>query len=768
MAEGNPLLNGDVLIITFSNHTKRIKLYYYHHKVEFKEVKNLPIVKNIAQLQPIIFQFIEDFLRSRIEIAFEQSDALFNSEKLLSNILLIVDSNITPSFKTEIEDFYLWMLSSLRDNEFHKIFVEKSFKNPDTNKFEKVMDTLFADYHLSVSLLDAYYPSTFKTDQMAKSGEIDFKKFVFSQLVLNEVLQKCGTVTKVTKENLLKEAFKIAENFITSKEKTWNGELSVANKPIAFQLTSQKLALTIAEKEKTIRENKAQLQLVIPYNDINHLFSLLNNRKLSIALFKEDLDESFGKDSSEALLFFLNLGEKISPKETVPAKNSKISSHKELIINDFLELGDDEIYIADKLITGKTKNESVTIKEKPKRKWVLFAALFILVLTVVFAIPAIVSPPVKCNGNPLLLEIVKGNTQQVKKMVLACADYRNPEQQVITINKHDYTSPIILAIVNGDVDLLKFLNEKGEIPLDVQEKNTSNPALKGWSAPWTAVAFNQPKVLDYLIEQRVNMDTRQEKNGETPLIHAITLNNKYLVNKLLGAGADPDFSDSKGITPLLYTLALDLPDLAKILLSNGATIPPFLTKNEFNSRIKSEEMRKVVNDYDGIHLFSFLDAFQANSPFNRKINGSFINENEHLVFNNSLFRMYPFDLSPQANYQFSCYLAIPMTEESGDFGVIFSSLRNNKWSITINAIGDWQLKKNKETIKSGSIEMKRNVKEVRLRIKKDENQFEFRLNDSTLLTTTLPKQLGNYFGFQVENNFQGSNWIIEKYKLKEF
>ena len=79
-----------------------------------------------------------------------------------------------------------------------------------------------------------------------------------------------------------------------------------------------------------------------------------------------------------------------------------------------------------------------------------------------------------------------------------------------------------------------------------------------------------------------------------------------------------------------------------------------------------------------------------------------------------------------------------------------------------------KLKNNKETIKSGSIEMKRNVKEVRLRIKKDENQFEFRLNDITLLTTTLPKQLGNYFGFQVENNFQGSNWIIEKYKLKEF
>lgn len=751
MADGNSLLNGDVLIITFSNSTKRIKLYYYHHEVEFKEVKNLPIVQNIAQLQPIIFQFIEDFLRSRIEIAFEQSDTLFNAEKLSGNILLIVDSNITPSFKTEIEDFYLWMLASLKDNEFHKIFVEKSFKNPETNKFDKITDTLFADYHLSVSLLDAQKPSSFKTDQMTKSGKIDFKKLIFSQLVLNEVLQQSGTVTKVTKENVLKEAFRIAENFITSKEKIWSGELTVANKPVTFQLTSQKLELSVLEKEKTIRANKAQLQLVIPYNDINHLFSLLNNRKLSIAFFKEALDESFGKDSSETLLFFLNLGEKISPKEIVFETNDKDSSHEKWVDSDLSDVRDTE----------------VSTREKPKKKWVMFAALFILILSVVFAIPSIISPPVQCNGDPLLLEMIKGNTQQVKRMVLACAEYRNPEQQMITVQQHDYTSPIILAVVNGDIDLLTFLNEKGEIPLEIQEKNTTNPALKGWSAPWAAVAFNQPKVLDYLIEQRVNMDTRQEKNGESPLIRAITLRNKYLVNKLLGAGADPDFSDSKGITPILYTLALDFPDLAKILLSNGATIPPFLTKSDLDSRITSKEMRNVINDY-GTHPFSFLDAFQSNSPFNKNVNGSFINDDEHLVFNSSLFRMYPFDLSDEADYQFTCFLSKPIAEESGEFGVIFSSSRDIKWSITLNTSGRWQLKNNKEIVKSGSIQLKRNVKEVKLRIKKDKNQFEFRLNDSTLLTTTLPESMGNYFGFQVENNFQGGQWIIQKYKLKEF
>lgn len=767
MADGNSLLNGDVLIITFSNITKRIKLYYYHHEIDFKEVKNLPVVKNISQLQPIIFQFIEDFLRSRIEIAFEQSDSIFNAEKLSGNILFIVDAETTLSFKTEIEEFYLWMLKSLKDNEFHKIVVEKSFKNTETNKLEKATDTLFADYHLSVNLLDADNPTYFKTDQIFKSGNIDFKKLIFSQLVLNEVLQKSGTVTKVTKENVLKEAFKISEKYLSSGDKIWSGELMVANKPITFQLTPQKLESNIVEKEKTIRQNKSQLQLVIPYNDINHLFSLLNNRKLSVALFKEALDESFGIDSSEKLISFLNLGEKISPKEIVSAKSNKTSYHKGLINTDFLEVSEDEISNLDNLIVGKPKNHSVAKKENPNRKWVLFAGLFVLILTVVFAIPSLVPTTVQCNGSPLLLEMVKGNTQEVKKMVLACADYRNPEQQVITIQEHDYTSPIILSIVNGDLELLKFLNEKGEIPLDVQEKNISNPTLKGWSAPWTAVAFNQPKILDYLAEKEINMDTRQEKNGETPLIHAITLNNKYLINKLLLAGADPDFSDSKGITPLLYTFALNLPDLSKILLSNGATIPPFLTKSDLNSRIKSEEMRKVVKDY-GTQPFSFLDAFQANSPFNKNITGSFINSDQHLVFNSSLFRMYPFDLSIRANYQFSCFLTIPLSEESGEFGIIFSSQMNNKWSLTLNSSGEWQLKNNKDTITSGFIELKRNIKEVRLRIKKDKNQFEFRLNDSALLSTTLTQPMGNYFGFQVENNFQGSNWIIKKYKLKEF
>ena len=59
---------------------------------------------------------------------------------------------------------------------------------------------------------------------------------------------------------------------------------------------------------------------------------------------------------------------------------------------------------------------------------------------------------------------------------------------------------------------------------------------------------------------------------------------------------------------MLYSIALDLPDLAKILLSKGATIPPFMSESEFNSRIKSADMKRVIQQF-ALDKFSFLDAF---------------------------------------------------------------------------------------------------------------------------------------------------------------
>lgn len=764
MAVETSLLQGDVLIITFS-HTNRIKLYYYHQEVDFKEVKNLPIVKNIAQLQPIIFQFIEDFLRSRIEVAFEKPGVIFNPDKLLGNILLITDSTLIESFRNEVDIFFSWLVETLRMNEFHKVFVEKSTKNKETNKTEKNIESLFADYQLSISKINTFLPETFKSEKLIKSGLTDFKKSVFAQLVSNEILQKLGAVTKLTRENLFKEAIKISDSFINVVEKEWKGELIIANKSYSFLLNSAFFDKNVSEKENSIKGNKSNLQLVIPYNDINNLFSLLNNRKLSVQLFKEALDEAFGKEESERLINFLNLGEKLSPKEINPT-NPKIFPIKGLGPLDVLELDNDPSSVLDHLIEGKIKpkRETNNLSKKTNRRWVIFAGLFVLILTAVFAIPALIAPPVNCNHS-LLLEMIKGNTQQVKRMVLACSDFRNPEQQVITINNHDYNSPIILAIANGDLETLKFLHEKGEIPLDIQEKNIENPSLKGWSAPWTAVAFNQPSILDYLTSKKINLDTRQEKNGETPLIHAISLNNKYLINKLLLGGADPDFSDSKGITPLLYSIALDLPDLAKILLSKGATIPPFMSESEFNSRIKSADMKRVIQQF-ALDKFSFLDAFQANSPFNKNISGSFINEDEHLVFNSSLFRIYPFNISTSSNYSFSCSLNLPTMEDSGEFGVIFSSLANDKWSLTLNSRGSWSLKNNKTTLNSGFIKL--SGERLKLKIKKKKKQFEFKVDEQTLLTYTIDNVPGNYFGFQVENNLQGSRWIVEKYKLSSY
>jgi ankyrin repeat protein len=756
-------MEGDVLIIAFSQ-TKRVKLYYYHQEIEFKEVKNLPIVKNIVQLQPIIFQFIEDFLRSRIEIAFEKPGVIFNPDRLKGNIILAVDTFLPESLRKEVDEFFNWLVQTLRNNSFNKVIAEKTVKHKGTNKSEKINDILFADYKLSLTLFEALTPGNFKQETLEKSGAIDFQKSIFAQLIVSDIIQKAGNITKISKDNLYNEAFKLSDNILDSGQKNWQGELFIANKSYSYSLSLGKLKSVLLEKENNIINDKTQLQLLISYNDINNLFSLLNNRKLSTILFKEALDEAFGKESSNKMIQFLQLEEKINPKVSNPTPQ-KLNPSKGFNASDLFEDDIPEKSAGlDILFEGKEKNHRLSPKSRPNRKWIVFASLLVLFLTAVFAIPALIAPPVHCNDS-LLLEMIKGNTHQVKRMVLKCANCRNPEQQTITVNNHDYNSPIMLAIANGDLETLKFLHEKGEIPLEIQERNIKNRSLKGWSAPWTAVAFNQPAILAYLASKKVNMDTRQDTHGETPLIHAISLNNKYLVSELLDAGADPDFSDAKGSTPLLYTLALDLPDIAGLLLAKGATIPPYLSKEAFKSAVKSEEMKQVIKR-SAPDIFSFLDAFQSNSPFRNNVNGSFINEEEKLVFTGSLFRMYPFNIPKDADYHFTCNLNIPSQEESGELGVIFSSNINDKWMLSIHSKGKWALRNNKTVIESGSITI--HDQQMKIKIKKEKNQFAFEMDDRNILTTAIPETHGNYFGFQIENNYNRSPWMIQKYKLRTF
>lgn len=167
----------------------------------------------------------------------------------------------------------------------------------------------------------------------------------------------------------------------------------LANKSFSFLLSPEKLQRAVIEQEKNVKANKAILQLVNPYNDINNLFSLLNNRKLSAPLFKEAIVEAFGNFAAENLIDFLNLGEKISPKESSPI-NSKYLPVKGLGSLDVLEIDDDQLSALDHLIEGKTKpKEDKTLKQKPNKKWLIFSGIFILLLTAVFAIPTFISPP---------------------------------------------------------------------------------------------------------------------------------------------------------------------------------------------------------------------------------------------------------------------------------------------------------------------------------------------------------------------------------------
>jgi len=701
MAEMQAPLTGDVLFVTFSA-ADRLHIHHYHPQSEFKEVKSLPIVRSILQLQPIVLQFVEDFLKSRLEVAFDSSGAGFKAEALESTLYLIADSGLSDNLKAEVGSLYSTLVDTLERSQFQKVTAEKSLRNTTTGKTEKSRESLQADYHLALHLLYPAHP-----------------------------------VESSLKRTIVKDGKMGSETTIQPKASP---------------------SLPFLEKDAKEKGFNASYQLVISYHDINHLFALLNNRHMASPQFGEFLREAFGKEAADRLMaFFFPTPMQPAIVQSSPTPEplegeSEGSQQLETPISEVEDLSSKPVQ------AGKYRNP-------PKQIWLLAAAAFGLLLTAAFAIPAILAVPVNC-GHSLLLTMIQGNTQQVKRMVQACPEFRNPEQPLITIRDHDYRSPVILACALGDLAMLRILHEEGSFPLNRPENPGSIGSVKGWSAPWAAVAFNRPAILDYLASQGVLMDTRQGPTGETPLLHAIATGNLYLLEKLLDAGADPDFSDSKGQTPLAFALALKDAGMVRILLQRGASATiQGLDKSVSKS---TPELVALLKRYSS-STFTFLDAFQENSPFRRDIPGSFVNEEEHLVIQKSLYRIYPFDFPKSAAYQFSGVFQIPKMEVGGDFGIIFSSSKSEKLALVFSTDGRWALKRGQKLMHAGRIPPKKiSGDKMHFRIRKMGNDYHFTFGDNTLLKTELPEPSGNYFGFQVENQLQRGDWTVERYKIQTY
>jgi len=137
---------------------------------------------------------------------------------------------------------------------------------------------------------------------------------------------------------------------------------------------------------------------------------------------------------------------------------------------------------------------------------------------------------------------------------------------------------IFSYISNGDVIGLETI---GHLPLEEQKQILHSSNDIGYTPLCYSIVENKKECFDILVKVfNVSPNTSKEWfNVSTPLIESIygyyenieedKINYIYYFQKLLEKGADPNFPDNYGNTPLHYSMKLGLDVMTRMLIEFG-------------------------------------------------------------------------------------------------------------------------------------------------------------------------------------------------------
>lgn len=184
----------------------------------------------------------------------------------------------------------------------------------------------------------------------------------------------------------------------------------------------------------------------------------------------------------------------------------------------------------------------------------------------------------------------------------------NPNQTLLEIE-----SPLITAIKKRDEDMAIYLAQR--------TKNFKPLLPLGVTALHYAAKLGLLKVVSVLIKKDPSSINQQRRDGATALYLASIYNHEAVVTLLLQQGADPNISNYKGTTPVLYTLEKNMPNLLQLLLQHPGTIPfsndfeISLVYQELLSEHKPEDIRRCLNIWfaagGGLNVSQIPDSILA-------------------------------------------------------------------------------------------------------------------------------------------------------------
>ncbi len=120
---------------------------------------------------------------------------------------------------------------------------------------------------------------------------------------------------------------------------------------------------------------------------------------------------------------------------------------------------------------------------------------------------------------------------------------------------------------------------------------------------YMATNYDARSVFDYLLAEGANVNVADQE-GQTPIVRAISRDQRYMIDRLLDAGAsarqDPNGRGIFGGSPLQYAIIGDDPDLIRRLFKHGASVDELYARKETPLMLaasKSREVFQVLIEY---------------------------------------------------------------------------------------------------------------------------------------------------------------------------
>jgi ankyrin repeat protein len=128
---------------------------------------------------------------------------------------------------------------------------------------------------------------------------------------------------------------------------------------------------------------------------------------------------------------------------------------------------------------------------------------------------------------------------------------------------------LLAAATNGRSDIVKLLLEKGA---DINKANNGGETIL-----MGAINYGEEEVIEILLAYdkegvRVDVNARNNYDGETALIRAVENGNSEIVATLVEAGADMNIRDNYGNTPLIRASMIGEEYILEVLLDLGADV----------------------------------------------------------------------------------------------------------------------------------------------------------------------------------------------------